>query len=95
MNRKIIGIFALVLIVSSILKLVKIYWNFIDAYEWLGTRIMSWVAPNLFTVPDLPAGTKTLTIYMPLLLTIVLTLAIYQLIKNRKHTQQHTGTYKS
>jgi hypothetical protein len=95
MNRKIIGIFALVLIISSILKLVKIYWDFIDAYEWLGTQIMSWVAPNLFTMPDLPAGTKTLTIYMPLLFTIMLALGIYQLIKTRKHTQRHTGTYKS
>lgn len=84
-NRKIIGIFAIILIASSLLKLFGVSLHpLVEAYEKVATVIMTWIAPNIFS-DAYASSVKTLTIYMPILFSVCLVLGLIQIIKYRRH----------
>jgi len=83
---KILRIFAIVLLVSSILKLTGVHVLLINTYEGLSTNIMTWFCPDLFTVGLYPASVQALALYMPLLWIICVGLFIYKKVKYRKHS---------
>lgn len=84
MNRKIIGIFAIVLVVSSILKLTGLNRIIIDAYETFAMLIMRWlIGSEIFEL--YPTSVNTLILLMPLIFITSLTLFIVKLVKRRKY----------
>ena len=83
-DRRILGIFALVLIITSTMKLLGLSLSpIIDGYETIATTIMQWFAPELFS-EAYPTSIQILAIYVPLVFLIALTLSVIRLTKYRK-----------
>ena len=67
-DKKVLGIFAAVLIITSVMKLFGVSLQpLIHAYEGVGTAIMNWIALSFITETS-GVGTKTLAIYIPLII---------------------------
>ena len=87
-DKRIIGIFAVVLIVTSIMKLLGLSLRpIIDGYVMVATTIMQWFAPEIFS-EAYPSSIQTLIILVPFILIATLTSAIIRLTEYRKKANQ-------
>lgn len=84
-SKRILGIFALLVITTSILKLLGVSFSPIfDGYTKVATLIMKWFMPELFT-GVFPSSVEFLAILIPFIFTTSLTLYIIQLVKHHKN----------
>ena len=83
---KVLGIFAIVLITSSILKLTGVLPVIMTAYTNVATAIMEWFAPDILSATSNITGANNLIILMPLLLLLNISLFTYKHIKYRRKT---------
>lgn len=92
-KHRIIGIFGIILIVTSVMKLAGISLHpLVDAYEGMVTAVFNWYAPQLISSID--GVTKHLLLWIPLVLFAILALGIVQIIVRRNQLKKRENQCK-
>jgi len=91
-NRKILGVFVLVWVITSVLKLLGLSLQPVtDGYVRVATSIMKWLVPTIFS-GEYPLGVKTLTIVIPLVFMVTLILFVSEKVRYYKTNQSSLST---
>lgn len=82
--RKILGIFAAVLIVSSVAKLFGVSLRpLVDGYLRVATYVLTWITPEILSSVQ-PTGIRTLALGVPLVFVGCIVLGVVQLVRTRR-----------